>query len=162
VVIAALMVASQFVPLHWHSAVAVISQSLAAAPASNVPSAVELPSSDPSVLPPVAIDRQMAEARFSQWAESPRRDPFRLVPFVSDLPVHAYPSPVLGWKLQAIWRQTGGRIATINNRIYAEGDKVQGYRIQKIEADQVWFDGPDGPEALSFPQPGAAPGKKKP
>ncbi len=165
VVIAIVVVAYQFVPLHWQSAVVGLAQAVAAAPDTSnpkAPVAAETPAAELPDLPPVAIERQLIEARFPQWADAPRRDPFRLVPIVSDKPVHQYPSPVLVWKLKAIWRQTNGRIAAIDNRIYAEGDKVEGYRIQRIEADQVWFEGPDGPEALTFRQSSAGPAKKKP
>ena len=58
------------------------------------------------------------------------------------------------WKLKAIWRQTGSRLAAINKSIYAEGDLIgEGYRIQAIESDRVWFQGPTGRESLGFEKP---------
>jgi hypothetical protein len=96
----------------------------------------------------LAIDRNYARAHLSEWLNAPRRDPFLLE---SAFPANLHgPSPLLSWKLKAIWRQTGGRVAAINDRVYAEGDSIQGYRIVRIEGDEVWLDGPRGKERLGF------------
>ena len=159
--IAVAVVAAQFGAFRWPAAVAVIAPHPAPAPAPAPPIPQPAPKTtaerpEPPALP---VERQFARARFEQCLEAPRRDPFRLVPVFSGKAAHQYPSPVLVWKLKAIWRQTNGRVAAINNGVYAEGDKLDGYLITKIEAEQVWFDGPDGPEALTFAPPGSTPGK---
>lgn len=103
-----------------------------------------------AVLPALGIDRAYAESHLAEWADSPQRDPFFLIPVVSDKPVHQYTSPVPNWKLKGIWRQTGGRVAAINNRVYSEGESIEGYKIERIEDDQVWFQGPERMERLGF------------
>jgi hypothetical protein len=111
-----------------------------------------------------AIDRRYAQAHLSEWIDTPRRDPFLLEGPASDNTGSQSPSPVALMQLKAIWRQTGGRVAAINNQVYQEGDairdirdaqgkKIEGYKIDKIEGDQVWVDGPRGPERLGFAKP---------
>jgi len=60
------------------------------------------------------------------------------------------PSPLSHWKLQSVWVQTGAKFATINNHIYSEGDRIEGYRVGMIESDRVWLQGPAGWESLGF------------
>jgi hypothetical protein len=112
--------------------------------------APQAPAPQTSPAPAVAIDIRYGETHIAEWADAPARDPFQLIPVVAEKSSHQYPSPVAVWKLKGIWRQTGGRIAAINNRVYAEGDAIEGYKIKAIDADQVWFDGPDGTERLGF------------
>jgi hypothetical protein len=79
---------------------------------------------------------------------------------------------VIKWKLKGIWRQTGGRVAAINNGVYSEGDSIDGYKIEKIDGDQIWFQGPERLERLGFDgaqsgpianeRPGAGAGKSQP
>src|SRR5262249_49140099 len=96
---------------------------------------------------PKAIVRKTVLSRFEEWLGSPKRDPFHNTTAKGS---GAPPSPVPGWKLSAIWRQTGSRVATINGTIYQEGDQIEGYTIERIESDRVWFRGPIGTEALGF------------
>lgn len=99
-----------------------------------------------------AIDRRYVQAHLSEWIDSPRRDPFLHEASYGDA-FGGENSPVRSWKLKAIWRQTGGRVATINERVYQEGDVIQNYKIERIEGDQVLFDGPHGKERLGFSKP---------
>jgi len=99
-----------------------------------------------------AIDRRYVQAHLSEWIDSPRRDPFLHEASYGDA-FGGENSPVRSWKLKAIWRQTGGRVATINERVYQEGDVIQNYKIERIEGDQVLFDGPHGKERLGFAKP---------
>jgi hypothetical protein len=69
-------------------------------------------------------------------------------------------SPVRHWKLKSIWRQTGSQLAAINSGVYTVGDVIEGYRIERIESNQVWFNGPTGRESLSFTN--APPGTNAP
>jgi hypothetical protein len=107
-----------------------------------------------------AIDESYPQTRLKQWLDAPRRDPFFLEgPGVAQNVNDQAPSAVLQWKLNGIWRQTGGRVAAINHHVYAEGDTisegkpVQRYTILRIEGDQVWFEGPQGKERLGFEKP---------
>ena len=107
----------------------------------------------PKTVPPPAmeIDRKYVQAHYPGWISGPVHDPFQMfgapIQLVSG---PAVPSPVLSWKLKAIWRQTGGSIAAINNGVYTEGDDIQGYKVDRIEGDRVWFQGVGGPESLDF------------
>jgi hypothetical protein len=106
-----------------------------------------------SIQPDAAIDQHYAESHLAGWAESPGRDPFLLVTLNARI---AAVSPVSRWKLQAIWSQTGRRVAVINRHVYNEGDVIDGYKIERIDTDRVWLNGPDGKEVLAF---GAGPGE---
>ena len=104
------------------------------------------------------IDRAYVQSHFDHWLQAPQRDPFLLVTAAKPSTVAVPVSPVSHWKLKSIWRQTGGGIAAINQGVYAVGDLIEGYRIERIESDRVWFQGPTGRESLGFtnPQPPAA------
>jgi hypothetical protein len=106
-----------------------------------------------SIQPDADIDQHYAESHLAGWAESPGRDPFLLVTLKAGT---GAVTPVSRWKLQAIWSQTGGRVAVINQHIHSEGDVIDGYKIERIDTDRVWLDGPDGKEILAF---GAGPGE---
>jgi hypothetical protein len=111
-------------------------------------------------LPTRGIDREYASAHFANWVNSPRRDPFLLFDTARDQPMlnGATNSPVATWKLDGIWHQTGGQLAIINNRIYKEGDEVTpGYTLEKIEGNEVWFQGPNRKERLGFRELGRIP-----
>ena len=98
------------------------------------------------------VDTNFAREHFGDWIKS-AADPFALAPTIAAKVVE--PSPVGGWKLKAIWHQTGGKLAAINKGVYREGDEIQGYKIEKIETDQVWFRGKQGKESLGFAKPEA-------
>lgn len=106
-----------------------------------------------SIQPDADIDQHYAESHLAGWAESPGRDPFLLVTLKAGT---GAVTPVSRWKLQAIWSQTGGRVAVINQHIHSEGDVIDGYKIERIDTDRVWLNGPDGKEVLAF---GAGPGE---
>jgi hypothetical protein len=105
--------------------------------------------------PATLIDRSYVQSRLAQWVESPRRDPFLFSP--AGKPGPAAASPVSRWELKAIWQQTGSRLAAINKGVYAEGDLIQGYRLERIESDRVWLQSPTGREGLGFTRPQPAP-----
>ena len=112
-----------------------------------------------SIQPDADIDQQYAQSHLAGWAESPERDPFMLVSLKA--PTGAV-SPASHWKLQAIWRQAGGRVAVINQHVYSEGDKIDSYKIERIDTDRVWLDGPDGKEMLAFGAGRAESGRPSP
>jgi hypothetical protein len=150
--IAAVVVVYQlFQPsLHRHWSSGTKKAASPAAPASN-PVAPSRPPPALAALPPAArIETQYAQARMAEWINAPRRDPFLLLNPGPGKKASEKSSAVTRLKLQGIWRQTGGRFAAINNRIYGEGDVIEGYRIERIDADQVWFAGPGRKERLLF------------
>ncbi len=116
---------------------------LAALPGSTLPIANSpLPGGRTIDLPTVA---NLA----TRWIESPRRDPFRLDRHQAAAPSGPPASQYLS--LRAIWRQTGSQLAIINNQILREGEILQGFAIETIEAESVWVRGTNGRERLTFP-----------
>ena len=109
-----------------------------------------------ATLPATLINQGYVQSHLTQWVESPSRDPFQFSPPGKPKPAAAAAapiSPVSHWKLKAIWRQTGSRLAAVNQGVYAEGEQIEGYRIERIESDRVWFRGPPGRESLGFTKP---------
>jgi hypothetical protein len=99
------------------------------------------------------MDHEFAAAHFNTWVTEGRmRDPFLLIqPAMEDSSSGTDTnSPVASWKLKAIWNQTGSRLAVINDGVYRVGDEIQGYKILRIENDEVWFQGPGRRERLGF------------
>jgi hypothetical protein len=98
------------------------------------------------------IEKDVVQARFQVWLDSPARDPFQLnAPIMRvERGSVAVVSPIPSWKLRGIWRQTGSRLAAINLGVYAEGDTVEGFKLERIDADQVWIQGPAARERLGF------------
>jgi hypothetical protein len=122
------------------------------APRSARPAA--LSQSNTNLVADQPIDRAYLAAHFDAWVNSPRHDPFLLLapdPTGNGRDGSETNSPVAGWKLNSIWSQTGSRLAVINQRVYGEGDEVaEGYRILRIQSDEVWFQGPVRKERLGF------------
>ena len=123
-----------------------------AAPASAGQPAATVAEADPPSQRPV--DREFVELHFDGWVNWPQRDPFLVMtpdpPYPKTKDVDAN-SPVATWKLKAIYAQSGSKpIAAINHGVYREGDDIQGYKIIKIEGDEVWFQGPRRKERLGF------------
>src|SRR5579862_8290772 len=97
------------------------------------------------------IDRDYVEGRFAKWVATPARDPFLLLgvdPKDKEMQDLLEPSPIAKWKLNAIWDQTGSRLAVINNAVHQVGDEIAGFKILRIESDEVWFQGPKRKERL--------------
>jgi len=94
------------------------------------------------------IDQDYVRAHLNEWMDTPGHDPF--VVLSTNSAGGLKESPVASWHLKAIWRQTGGRLAAINRGIYKEGDLIECYTVERIEADQVWFQGPNTKERLAF------------
>ena len=141
-----------FVPRWRRGQGSKVSQPSAAGATSKGATSVEAP--PPKTVPPpeMAIDRGYAQKNFANWIEAPTRDPFlvigtALAPPKAPLEV----SPVVSMKLKGIWRQTGGGLAAIDKGLYGEGDTIlAGYKLDRIEGDQVWIQGPEKRERLDF------------
>lgn len=114
--------------------------------------------SDPDLTPDSEVDRNYLEGHFAKWVATPQRDPFLL--FSTDKEKNKeeaeFASPLAKWKLQGIWDQTGGKLAVINKRVHRVGDEIEGYKILRIEADEVWFQGPKRKERLAMDRRGPA------
>jgi len=106
-----------------------------------------------------SIDRDYIGGRFAKWVATPKRDPFLLMgadPKDKELQDLLEPSPIAKWKLNAIWDQTGSRLAVINNAVHQVGDEIAGFKIIRIESDEVWFQGPKRKERLGLQNRGPA------
>ena len=69
---------------------------------------------------------------------------------VADL-VPPQPVPVL--RLSAVALEPEPKVAMINRKLVAEGDRVEGMRVARIEANGVWLHGPSGPHHVGFEDP---------
>jgi hypothetical protein len=164
-VVALAVVFFRLVAPHWHfgkpaSTQTPVAPAAPAAPAMTRP--VSLPetpvatasktNANIATRPEAKIDRQYAESHFAGWVNAPQRDPFLLMlPAPLEVKASVTNSPVATWKLKAIWRQTGSRLAVINQGLFREGDEIiKGYKLEKIEGNEVWVQGPDRKERLGF------------
>ena len=97
------------------------------------------------------VDLVLVQANSGRWAESPRHDPFQIrrSPGLSSTTQTSPPAMQL-LKLSAVWRQTGSTLAVINDHVVSNGDAILQFRIQTIEADRVWVEGPNGREQVAF------------
>lgn len=127
-------------------AVSLVSQSREQPGGAVRPAAVTVP-----VTSSWGIDLAFVNQRYPKWLESPNRDPFsgllREAPTNQMTVTNA--SDVL--QLSAIWRQTGQRLAVINGQVVAEGIEMEGYQIEKIEAQIVRVSGLRGMEEIRMP-----------
>jgi hypothetical protein len=105
------------------------------------------------------IDHDYVQGRFAKWVAAPARDPFLLLgidPKDKEMQDLLEPSPIAKWKLNAIWDQTGSRLAVINNAVHQVGDEIAGFKILRIESEEVWFQGPHRKERLGLQNRGPA------
>jgi hypothetical protein len=119
---------------------------------SSTPAAPELASNTSPVSdlsPDRLIDIPTVASLAARWIESPRRDPFRVERPRESRPSGPPASQLLS--LRAVWRQTGSQLAVINEQILREGDQLQGFAIETIEAEGVWVRGTNGRERITFP-----------
>jgi hypothetical protein len=110
-----------------------------------------------ALLPSQGVDAAVVGQEFKSWVSAPQRDPFLLLePMVGEpgLMNEDTNSPVATWDLQGIWNQTDSRLAVINDQVWGVGDVIQpGYKLIRIEQDEVWIQGPSRNERLGFPEP---------
>jgi hypothetical protein len=102
-----------------------------------------------NVMPEFQIDGGPAGASAARAAESPRRDPFqgRMLPTSQAKPNESARELLT---FSGFWQQSGTTLAVINNQVVAVGDSVMGFKVESIEHDLVWVDGPNGHEAVGF------------
>lgn len=97
------------------------------------------------------IDLAAIREALPGWLEAPSRDPFETYALRNTGPRGPSAAELLA--LKAIWRQSGGRLAVINNVIVSEGDEISGFKVQRIEGDIVWVRGSNGVERIQFKSP---------
>ncbi len=97
-------------------------------------------------LPP--LDLTAISVSSVRWMDSPRRDPFKIR--AQGTNSQSYPSAMQLLTLKGIWHQTGSSLAVINDHVLGKGDGILAFRIETIETDRVWVQGPNGREAVEF------------
>lgn len=102
----------------------------------------------PLPVPTADIARAEVASASARWTTSPRRDPFQLANDRSGRTARDLLT------LSAIWRQTASTLAVINNRVLAEGESILEFRVETIDDDRVWVQGPAGREWIEFKVPG--------
>lgn len=127
----------------------------AAVAAKAEPEAETKMQSEPTIKPERPIDLAYIEKHAQEWMEAPARDPFFAYNLLKQANRQATNPPVR-LVLTAIWRQSGGAFAVINGTVCAEGDKVEGFRVERIEDDRVILENDDWREVVRFPGAGAS------
>jgi len=126
----------------------------AATPVAGAATVVALSATPAS--PGSSVDRAFYITRFPEWVQSPPLDPFTPPPAPAPETPKG-PSAVDVLKLQGTWRQTGSMVAVINLLPLIEGEIVDGFTVNRIEADRVLVAGPRGVEEIRFAgDPGAS------
>jgi len=103
-----------------------------------------------TIKPERPIDLAYVEEHAREWMEAPARDPF----FAYNLMKQPNPqatNPPVRLVLTAIWRQSGGAFAVINGTVCTEGDKIEGFRVERIEDDRVILENNEWREVVRFP-----------
>ncbi|MCX8108297.1 MAG: general secretion pathway protein GspB [Verrucomicrobiae bacterium] len=101
------------------------------------------------IRPEKPIDIAYVEKRAREWMEAPARDPFFAYALVRRTPPQGTNAPVR-LVLSAIWRQSGGTFAVINGVVCGEGDRVEGFRVERIEDDRVIVENGEWREVVRF------------
>ncbi len=85
------------------------------------------------------------------WVDNPNRDPFLPGP-----PPEAvkgggddFPRAADLFSLAGTMIDPDARIASVNGKMVREGDRLNDYRIDRIEPGVVWLTGPRGPESIT-------------
>lgn len=86
-----------------------------------------------------------ASAHSGQWLLSPKRDPFKLSGGPSD---GKAARDLL--TLRGVLRQTQSTLVVLNNQVLSVGDSILGFKIESIEDQRVWVNGPNGREQVEF------------
>lgn len=91
----------------------------------------------PLILPDVKMD-----VNSIQWILRPSRNPFQRVRVDSEtnIPVEVVENFIPDDKppvLTAILSEKGKKLTVINNRVVAEGEIINGYKVERIETDHV-------------------------
>lgn len=60
-------------------------------------------------------------------------------------------APTVSFRLQAIAIEGDQKWAVVDSTVVKEGDRVQGYRVSRIQQEAIWVKGPAGSIRLDFP-----------
>ena len=102
------------------------------------------------VRPDRPVEIEYVRQRAKTWVEAPLRDPFLAYAMPRQSTRQTTNAPVT-FILTAIWRQSGSALAVINGTVCGEGDNLAGFRVERIENDQVLLENADGRELVRFP-----------
>lgn len=95
------------------------------------------------------------------WTPLPTRDPFHAADAAAQVVATITDqegAPVVDvLHLKAVWLQESGGWAVINGKVLGEGDAILDFRVEKILADGVLVQGPDGRRQLGFKPASARP-----
>ena len=109
--------------------------------------------------PPLTnLDVAVVRGRLQDWLRRSGRDPFGGWGGASPRPVLVKTNAFLAkLTLNAIWQQSGGSFAVINNKIVRVGDSVENLTVSRIDPDVVLLSGPQGWRRLEMrrPKPGS-------
>lgn len=93
---------------------------------------------------------EVADRDRIRWRQKPAiRDPFRPKTSVSGK-TSKRTRAQKQFRLYGIWVEPGVRLAAINDKIVSEGDRIGGYRVDKIKPDSVLLKGPRNSRLLKF------------
>jgi hypothetical protein len=95
------------------------------------------------------IDLAAAQGEAAPGVVSPRRDPFlgRVRPQNA---AGACPLAVELLTVQGIWMQPDVKLAVINRTLVSQGEQILEFRIEAIESDHLWVQGPNGRERVDL------------
>lgn len=120
--------------------------------AASVPGEVAVESSGHVRPDSTSMDRPLIRKQLLRWLQASTRDPFVAIR-VTGREGPKGPPASDNLRVSAILRQTGSQLAIINQSLMAEGDKVAGYLLERIEGDGVWVRGTNGLEQVKMPGP---------
>lgn len=122
--------------------------------------APETPAVDAAAFPirsPLRIAGTLAAWMHSTNAPASSRDPFKpaYLPTPRSNPVLVTTAPATppSFVVQAISVEGEKILAVVNRRVVAAGDQIEGYLVERIQANQVHLRGPTGPVTVSIRDP---------
>ena len=122
------------------------------------PQPVGSPAPQPKAPVGASIDIPTIEASSARWNSDLKKDPFQ----ARHASIQSTNPPARDLlTLNAVWRQTAGDFAVINNRIVAPGDRILTFSVSRIEPDAVWVDSTNGLERIEFTGGMPTPAKSK-
>jgi hypothetical protein len=137
---------------HWMQPAPVAASDIASTPnpgpqqQRNSPLAAAAPGNS---MPEMKIDAAAAKASATRSTAIPRRDPFQ-GQLLATSQAKPYPLAREVLTFQGVWKQSGSTLAVINDQVIAVGDSILAFKVESIEGDRVWVEGPNGRESVEF------------
>ena len=112
---------------------------------------------------PLPIEKTTIDLTQLDWPTSLKRDPFASISHraadtqetegkdgqqISGLDTSPDSAPSL--RLTAVVLDPEPKVAMINRKLVAEGDRIEGLQVARIESTGVWLNGPSGSQHLGF------------